>query len=255
MLRLISELMGFYRDLLVVKTGGTAEDLSTADDLEHLKQLAGSMSFGQLTYSLTLLSQLASFPGNNPRMQLELTLIKLCKPELDGSAEALIRRVERLEQGASVCAVSAAASSSAPVSKPKPSKTALQQGTAAASGVASPAVAESSGQEQNFDLWPEVLEKLKGLNGPLFGALASSQAYVQGERVLIDCENPLFLELVRTSEQAKTSLRKAIELVTGKVYGLSPYKRAQQKRSRPDSDPLDAFAQKAEEIGVDIKVE
>lgn len=255
MLRLTSELMGFYRDLLVVKTGGTAEDLSTADDLEHLKQLAGSMSFGQLTYSLTLLSQLASFPGNNPRMQLELTLIKLCKPELDGSAEALIRRVERLEQGASVCAVSAAASSSAPVSKPKPSKTALQQGTAAASGVASPAVAESSGQEQNFDLWPEVLEKLKGLNGPLFGALASSQAYVQGERVLIDCENPLFLELVRTSEQAKTSLRKAIELVTGKVYGLSPYKRAQQKRSRPDSDPLDAFAQKAEEIGVDIKVE
>ena len=98
MLRLSSELMGFYRDLLVVKTGGGEGELSTADDLERLKSLSDGMGLGQLTYSLTLLSQLASFPGANPRIQLELTLIKLCKPELDGSAEALLRRLERLER-------------------------------------------------------------------------------------------------------------------------------------------------------------
>ena len=261
MLRLSSELMGFYRDLLVVKTGGGEGELSTADDLERLKSLADGMGLGQLTYSLTLLSQLASFPGANPRMQLELTLIKLCKPELDGSAEALLRRLERLEKGVPVRTAEPARGVPA---HPEQGKKAAPPSPAGESvpeeavrtpppGRAQPTPAD--GQEQAFDLWPEVLEKLKALNGPLFGALASSRAYIQGERVLIDCDNPLFLELVRNSEQAKTSLRRAIEMVTGKVCGLSPYRRTQQRKPTEQADPLDAFTKRAEDIGVDIKVE
>ena len=253
--------MGFYRDLLVVKTGGGEGELSTADDLERLKSLADGMGLGQLTYSLTLLSQLASFPGANPRMQLELTLIKLCKPELDGSAEALLRRLERLEKGVPVRTAEPARG--VPV-HPEQEKRAVPPSPVGESvpeeAVRTPPPSRAQptpadGQEQAFDLWPEVLEKLKALNGPLFGALASSRAYIQGERVLIDCDNPLFLELVRNSEQAKTSLRRAIEMVTGKVYGLSPYRRTQQRKPTEQADPLDAFTKRAEDIGVDIKVE
>lgn len=247
MLRLCGEMTSFYRDILLAKTSKDAgAELSMADDPERLKILADRIPFAKLTYSLTLLTNLSNYPGSDPRIQLELVLVKLCRPELDASDEALIRRVERLEQGfvPSAPKKQAAPAASATKETASPQKKVVQK--------ASPASAADG--ETTFADWAEVLDKLKGINGPLYGALASSRAYVSGERILVDCDNPLFLELVRSSDQAKASLRKAIEMVTGRVYGLSPYKRQETAGKDEGEDPLAAFEKKAGEIGVELNI-
>ena len=58
----------------------------------------------------------------DPRVLLEVALVRLCRPELDSSPEAMLQRIERLERGApaSTSAPAAAPSSFAPAAPPPP---------------------------------------------------------------------------------------------------------------------------------------
>ena len=62
----------------------------------------------------------------------------------------------------------------------------------------------------------------------------------------MDSPDELFLQLVRTNEYTKESLREAVLAETGKRYRLGPYKRkaAPEKQSTP-FDELEAAAKNA----------
>ena len=70
------------------------------------------------------------------------------------------------------------------------------------------------------------MEVLAHSNPALRGALLGTGAYLSGNRVLIDSDNPVFLEMMRSSEYTKTSLKDAILQVTGTRYAIGPYDRA-----------------------------
>ena len=99
------ELIGVYRDMLVMKTTKNAVrylDLSDAEAKE-LSALAARFEKGTLLAHCRLLEDaLFSMQGASAvkRTVAELTLVRLCDPRLDTSPAGLVARVEKLENAA-----------------------------------------------------------------------------------------------------------------------------------------------------------
>ena len=70
-----------------------------------------------------------------------------------------------------------------------------------------------------------------------------SAAYIQGDFLLIDCENTQFSDLIRQPTH-RDSLRRAAETVLGRQYKLGPYKK--KADTNTEQDPLDEIMQRLE---------
>ncbi len=121
------ELIGVYRDMLVIKTTKNADrylDLSDAEAKE-LAALAARFEKGTLLAHCHLLEDaLFSMQGSNAvkRTVAELTLIRLCDPRLDTSGAGLVARVEKLENAmltGRICKDEAPGATSAPTGEQK----------------------------------------------------------------------------------------------------------------------------------------
>ncbi len=90
------------RDLLVVQTlGEVPAELSLTPEVdERLQDQAQRVGRAEVVRMLDLLGAAleATRAGADPRTQLELALVKAAAPQVDGSARALLARIERLEQ-------------------------------------------------------------------------------------------------------------------------------------------------------------
>ncbi|MDX6580839.1 MAG: polymerase subunit gamma/tau [Solirubrobacterales bacterium] len=95
------DLLAHLRQLIVIRTVGAAPDsfTVTAAEPERLRAQAASISDLALGRSVDVLSKaLADIrEGDEPRMTVELALLRCARPSLDPSREALAERVERLE--------------------------------------------------------------------------------------------------------------------------------------------------------------
>ncbi|MBQ8716390.1 MAG: DNA polymerase III subunit gamma/tau [Clostridia bacterium] len=116
------DLISVYRDLLVVKTASNATNYLDLTDTETAKltELASRFKKGTLLAHCHLLEDaLFAMQSANAvkRMIAELTLVRMCDPTLDTSAEGLLARVERLEDAV---ATGAPVISAAPVKKTAP---------------------------------------------------------------------------------------------------------------------------------------
>ena len=114
------DLIAVYRDLLVVKTTNDAKRYLDLTDAETAKltELSAVFKKGTLLAHCRLLEDaLFAMQRANAvkRMVAELTLVRMCDPALDTSAEGLLARVERLED-----AVAAGVPASKPTSQPLP---------------------------------------------------------------------------------------------------------------------------------------
>ena len=124
------DLIGVYRDLLVMKTTAEASrylDLTDAES-HRLGELAARFKKGTLLAHCRLLEDaLFAMQRANAvkRMVAELTLVRMCDPVLDTSAEGLLARLERLEDAvAAGVPVSTGTVAPPPVSAPeKPAPT------------------------------------------------------------------------------------------------------------------------------------
>ncbi|MET0957549.1 MAG: DNA polymerase III subunit gamma/tau [Solirubrobacterales bacterium] len=95
------DLLAHLRQLIVIKTVGEAPDsfVVTAADPERLRTQAASLSELTLARSVDALSKaLADIrEGDEPRMTVELAVLRCARPSLDASREALVERLERVE--------------------------------------------------------------------------------------------------------------------------------------------------------------
>ena len=114
------DLIAVYRDILVIKTTAEATrylDLTDAET-EQLRALSERFKKGTLLAHCRLLEDaLFAMQKANAvkRMVAELTLVRMCDPALDTSAESLLSRLEKLED-----AVAAGTAVSAPMATPAP---------------------------------------------------------------------------------------------------------------------------------------
>ncbi|HEX5955481.1 MAG TPA: hypothetical protein VFY37_06070, partial [Solirubrobacterales bacterium] len=186
------------RQLIVIRTVGEPPDAFTltAAEPERLRAQAEAMSDLTLGRAVDTLSKaLADIrEGDEPRMTVELALLRAARPQLDPSKEALAERLERLE------AAVAGAGGGIAVSDPAPDETVARQPEPAGrsprmsspatpppapepgpTGSEPPPVAESSAAEEANDgrpptaavvveavslervvrVWPEVIDQVR----------------------------------------------------------------------------------------------
>jgi DNA polymerase-3 subunit gamma/tau len=96
------DLAGHLRHLFVVQTLGEVPEsfAVTADQTDRVAAQAGQLGQGQIVRAIDLLSVAlgAVKDGSDPRIQLELALLKAVQPQADLSLQALLFRIEQLER-------------------------------------------------------------------------------------------------------------------------------------------------------------
>ena len=263
--RLCSDMVAFYRDLMLLKTVRDPEKLIVAlpEEVEEMKPLAQSLSLSRILYCLSVLQETQNRMGKtaNRRTELEMSAVRVCNPAMDTSAEAVLTRLEELEaalrKGVPVMTAEQETAAEKPAVKPvkKPAKEADAPPKADPAPEKKTASAADGDGAVRFSHWQEVLGRLLKTNPPLFAALKNSDAYEKGDLMLIDAKNEIFFKLIRENEFAKDSLRDAILAQTGKRYRLGPWRGGAVKEAAPESgeDPLAALLQTAKNVGIEVE--
>ncbi|MCH5352414.1 MAG: DNA polymerase III subunit gamma/tau [Acutalibacter sp.] len=107
-----------------------------------------------------------------------------------------------------------------------------------------------SAEAERFRDWPEILQVIKSSTKSVAMAFANSTAYVNGDYILIDAPEIAFALL--QSQEQRNRMREAIQQVTGRIYKLGPYRRAEEDG---ESDPLEELTRRAKESGIDVQEE
>ena len=114
------DLTAHLRQLVVLQALGEAPDTFsiTADQTSRLEAQAGELPENEAVRAIDLLAEAiaAVKDGSDPRIQLEVALLKAARPRLDASMEALLLRVEQLEGGRAPAAGSPAPARAKPKS-------------------------------------------------------------------------------------------------------------------------------------------
>ena len=99
MQRLLSELIGHYRDLMIVKTVKNAPPVvCSASKLERLKNQCADYGVKDIMHTLSLLqTSAAAMQSGNRRCEMEMAAMKICNPVLSADAASLERRISALE--------------------------------------------------------------------------------------------------------------------------------------------------------------
>ena len=256
------QLIAHYRGLMMAKAVKNPQEFVSGlpQDAQRLSAQAADYPMGQILYSLTVLQDALSRMGRTAqtRVELEMAAIKLCSPELDRSLDAILARLDRLEaQVRSGAVVPPAGEEKAPASELQAALTRVQK-----TPPQKPATPPQDASQQDrpkkpvvpFAPWPQVLEALRHINTALHGALVSTEAFLDGEIVLIDCQDPLFLEMIRSNDYAKKSIHQALQSGAGRDYRIGPFKRERYEMKKAD-DPMEQILASAEKLGVDMSVE
>lgn len=102
MARLCDELIGHFRAMMLVKSIRNPRDILVMSDeeFEHTQLQSDYLSLADIVYFIDLLSRAFQRmgKGTGDRIELEMALVKLSVPELDGTIEALTERVTALEK-------------------------------------------------------------------------------------------------------------------------------------------------------------
>ena len=183
------DLLAHLRQLLVIRTAGDAGGAFTvtAADPERLRAQAQSFTDIGLARAIdSIAAALAAVrEGDEPRMTVELAILRAARPSLDPSREAIMQRLERIEAvlgGGGVAGIPPASGSAEDsqrppttppaADKPSPEERRPPQPPSAEAGEKPEAeVAEPVALERLRDLWPAVVDQLRDSGQELLSTL------------------------------------------------------------------------------------
>jgi DNA polymerase III subunit gamma/tau len=227
------DLTAHLRHLFVVQTlGEVPESFSvTAEHTDRLAAQAERFSQGEILRAIDFLAAAiaAVKDGSEPRIQLEMALLKATQPQADLSLQALMFRIEQLEGrvgGAAAAAPAAGDGGSAAPPRTAGGERAPRGGPAAA--VAAEPEEEPDGMpttalelEQLEALWPAVAEAVAEQNGMLGAALAAARPMaVEGDRLTVAFP-PDAAFVKKKAEAGRELIQGALRGLTGRTPGLT----------------------------------
>ncbi len=266
MLRLLSELTGHYRDLMIVKTVKSEKKpiVCSSAKLELLKAQAEKYDIRDILSALEVLQAAAgNMATGNRRCEMEMAILRLCRPKIASDTAALEMRIRALENIINAGEFKAAdtkpqAQSTPEIAPPEvlpeaadePDEIPLPEPPAEEDipqlSPAEPKKVEApkAGVAPVED-WEEILNVLRRSCPLIAGVLNGSRAFIKGDYLLIDTTNEQFRNLINGSNTLyRDSIRKAAQQVLGATYKLGPYK----KQEINTADPLAAFSAKLESL-------
>jgi DNA polymerase-3 subunit gamma/tau len=203
------DLLAHLRQLLVIRTIGDVPDTFsvTAADPERLRTQADAFSDLGLGRAIdAIAAALAAIKeGDEPRMTLELAILRAARPELDPSRAALAQRLERLERQAG------------------PADTAGEQAEAEQPrGNPGPAAAAAATVdfERISGLWPAVLEQVRESGSELLSTVlaAARPVAVDVEQAVLEVGFPAsaaFNKRKAEAQEARERLAEAVKTIAG----------------------------------------
>ena len=225
------DLLAHLRQLLVIRIADEVVDsfTVTAADPERLRAQADSLSDLALARAIDVIAAAltAIREGDEPRMTVELALLRAARPQLDPSKEALMQRLERIEamtEGAGDPAGGdpeevAGGDSGEAVED----SGAAGEAEATASGSvaeAVPAVAEGVDLERVRDLWPAVVDQVRDSGSELLSTLleAARPVAIDTEEAVIKVGFPAaaaFNKRKAEATEARDRFAEAVRTVVG----------------------------------------
>jgi DNA polymerase-3 subunit gamma/tau len=208
------DLSAHLRHLFVVQTLGHVPDSFsvTAEQTDRLADQAGRISQGEILRAIDFLAAAiaAVKDGSEPRIQLEMALLKATQPQADLSLQALMFRIDQLERAAGV------APEEAP---PAPAKRPAPKGSAAVAVQPQPVGSIELGQI--VSLWPAVAEAVGEENGMLSAALsAATPTALDADRLTIAFPSDAAF-VKKKAEQGRDIVAGAVRGMTGHALSLS----------------------------------
>lgn len=290
MARLCDELLSHFRTLMLIKSVRNPRNIiiMSDDEFDDAQTQSDYLSLADIVYYMDVLSHTYQSMGHGTgdRTELEMAMVKLSSAELDGTAEALVARVTALEKAVkSGITISSAPVESqtdtqaiepeqsenqskksyeeavsetvknkseeapprrAPVAKPAPKP------VVTAEPKQSTSLDEIYKNAKPFPQWVDVVNNLKPISRAIAAAFTGSQAFESSGYLLIDTNNEMAFELLKSSSR-REEIRNVIKETTGKVYKLGPYKQKQQQQKAVD--PIDKLKESLSGSGVEITEE
>ena len=284
--RLCVEMINHLRNFLIVKTVDKSRELIVCTDDEYNTILSSAEHFTlpSVIFALDLFQDtLVKIKGGaNSRIEMEMTLIKLCEPKLEQSMDSVLDRISVLERAVKngVAVKSAPVKTVVPeiVSEPEPTekksasidteKTAEIEKPTAEPIVSTPdsellppipevtppiehETAPATGAKREFEYWADFMEAIYKSDIALYGVLNGAKAYVRDEYFLLASNNSTLNQFIKIPTHSK-AIKKALYDVTGQVYKLGILKK--KSDSGEKRDPLEDLIAKAQG-NVNINVE
>jgi DNA polymerase III subunit gamma/tau len=209
------DLLAHLRQLLVIRTVGEvpATFSVTAANPERLRVQAEAFSDLALTRAIDVIAAaLAAIKeGDEPRMTLELAILRAARPEIDPSRAALaqrLERVERLVQGAN-----AESAPEQPPDDPGPTAVTTDPGPTAVA-------TEAVDLERISGLWPAVLDQVRESGSELLSTVfaAARPVAVDVERAVLEIGFPAsaaFNKRKAEAQEARERLAEAVRTIAG----------------------------------------
>ncbi len=254
------DLLAHLRELLVVRTIGDLPDtLSfTAVEPERLRSQADAFTDMALGRAIDAIAEAlaAVREGDEPRMTLELALLRAARPDLDPSREALAQRVERLERAAGQGSGASPASPSAATEAHAPSSRTGSRGQAR---VRRPTDVDLD-LERLVGLWPAVVEQVRDSGSELLShVLATAKPVaVDVQEAVIKLGFPTsaaFNKRKAEATDARDRIGEAVQTVVGErlrpVYVLLEGDDTASEEEAPKLSEEELIARLREEFGAE----
>lgn len=247
MARLCEELIEHFRSMMLIRTMKKTEGVLvlSEEELRQTTEQAQKLSLSQIIEVIDCLQTAYDrmLHGVNRRIEMEMTLVKLCREERHTDTTQLENRVATLEkvltqlrQNPSLLAPPPAASSgrgyTAPTVRPDKEKMELLRKNAVP-----------------LAQWPEIIEEMKRYSKAIGMGFEGSTAYTSGNYVLVDSQNDLCFEMLR-KQANRDRMREIIRRLTGQEYKLGRY--SYPDETKPD-DPLSQFVADLQAAGVPVE--
>jgi DNA polymerase III subunit gamma/tau len=225
------DLAAHLRHLFVVQTLGEVPDTFavTAEHTERLSSQASRLAQGEVLRAIDLLAAglAAVKDGSEPRIQLELALLKAVQPQSDLSIQALLFRIEQLERKLAAASggiadepTPAPTPTPAPVEDPPPraARTATAAAPASAAAIATEPQREPAAEvelDRLQSLWPAIVDEVCKENQMVGAFLREARpTSLDGTRLLV-CFQPDAGFSKKKVESNTQLVRGAVRTLTG----------------------------------------
>ena len=262
--RLCAEWVTYLRNLMILHSVQDAGELVVAasDELARMRAEAQKLGLPTILHMMEVLQNTLDRlrGGVSRRVEMEMAVLRLCDPRLDGSAAALTHRLDVLE---AAVRAGVPAATPAPVSPAIPAAAAEavsapaaevipapEEAPPAAPPIEAPIPAPSADTERPLGEWPRILEDLQRACPPLYGILRDTAALEKEGHIIICIDNPLMAQVLKEGGN-KEQLVAAITRVCG---APRPMKLRAVKKEEPkaEHDPLADLLSAGRNVGIGV---
>ena len=212
------DLIAHFRNLMFCKATDKPQEIieRSGEKIEKYKAQAEKFSVERLLYSITTLCEYLAQAKwiANPKISVEMALLKLAKPQLSESADALLARLSLLESKIENGNFTVPSSPLKAENKPE-KKT--EEKSPAKPKKETPPKTDDEGKE--WDKWEEALSIIKNESKKLYMFLFRAKAYVLGDEIEIILSNREAYERISTPE-GKEYLKNLFKKVSGVDYKI-----------------------------------